>query len=92
MKMKNTLKRPLYLLIADAHLDSTPMYCITGQVYTHILGSDAFQDPAIIGLSTAVVSDITNGCFNLLKWDKRERKYYPLRIDLHSKGERYERR
>jgi len=47
-------------------------------------------DPAIIGLSTAIVSDITNGCFNLLKWDKRERKYYPLRIDIHDKGGRNE--
>tara|TARA_E500000318_G_C3542734_1_gene205332 strand:+ start:568 stop:987 length:420 start_codon:yes stop_codon:yes gene_type:complete len=48
-------------------------------------------DPAIIGLSTAIVSDITNGCFNFLKWEKRERLYYPLSIDLHNKGERYER-
>ena len=43
-------------------------------------------DPAVIGLSTAIVSDNTNGQFNLLKWDKRERRYYPLRIDLHQKG------
>ena len=42
-------------------------------------------DPAIIGLSTAIVSDITNGCFNFLKWEKRERLYYPLAIDLHNK-------
>ena len=48
-------------------------------------------DPAIIGLSTAIVYDITNGCFNFLKWEKRERLYYPLSIDLHNKGERYER-
>ena len=44
-------------------------------------------DPAIIGLSTALVSDVTNGQFNLLKWDRREHKYYPLAIDLHQKGE-----
>ena len=48
-------------------------------------------DPALIGLSTAIVSDIANGCFNFLKWEKRERLYYPLSIDLHNKGERYER-
>ena len=47
-------------------------------------------DSAIIGLSSAIVSDNTNGCFNLLKWDKRERKYYPLRIDIHDKGGRNE--
>jgi len=44
-------------------------------------------DPAIIGLSTAIVSDITHGQFNLLKWDKREQTYYPLRIDIYQKGE-----
>ena len=44
-------------------------------------------DPAIIGLSTAIVSEITGGQFNLLKWDRREHKYYPLAIDLHQKGE-----
>jgi hypothetical protein len=44
-------------------------------------------DPAIIGLSTAIVSENTHGQFNLLKWDKRERTYYPLRIDLYQKGE-----
>ena len=44
-------------------------------------------DPSIIGLSTAVVSDTTNGQFNLLKWDRQEYKYYPLNIDLYQKEE-----
>ena len=44
-------------------------------------------DPAIIGLSTAIVSDITNGNFNLLKWDRQERRYYPLTFDLYNKGD-----
>ena len=44
-------------------------------------------DPAIIGLSCAIISDVTHGQFNLLKWDRREHKYYPLSIDLHQKGE-----
>ena len=44
-------------------------------------------DPAIIGLSTAIVSDITNGKFNLLKWDRQETRYYPLRFNLYDKGE-----
>ena len=31
-------------------------------------------DPAIIGITCSLVSDITNGKYNLLKWDKQERK------------------
>ncbi len=44
-------------------------------------------DPAIIGIACSIVSDITNGKFNLLKWDRQERMYYPLKINLHEKGE-----
>jgi len=40
--------------IADAQIDSTPMICITGQVASHLLGSDAFQETDIIGISTPV--------------------------------------
>ena len=40
--------------IADAQIDSTPMVCITGQVPSHLLGSDAFQETDIIGISTPV--------------------------------------
>ena len=40
--------------IADAQIDSTPMVCITGQVGSHLLGSDAFQETDIIGISTPV--------------------------------------
>ena len=47
-------------------------------------------DPSIIGLSTAIVSDITQGKFNLLKWDRQETKYYPLSIDLYQKGNIHE--
>ena len=43
-------------------------------------------DPAIIGVACSVVSDITNGKYNLLKWDKQERRYYPVEINLYSKG------
>jgi len=42
-------------------------------------------DPAIIGVACSIVSDITNGRYNLLKWDKQERRYYPVEIDLHNK-------
>ena len=44
-------------------------------------------DPAIIGVACSIVSDMTNGKFNLLKWDKQERKYYPIHINLFEKGE-----
>ena len=44
-------------------------------------------DPSIIGVACSIVSDITGGKFNLLKWDKQERKYYPIEINLYEKGE-----
>jgi hypothetical protein len=44
-------------------------------------------DPAIIGVACSIVSENTNGKYNLLKWDKQERKYYPIEINLHEKGE-----
>ena len=40
--------------IADAQIDSTPMVCITGQVASNLLGSDAFQEIDIIGISSPV--------------------------------------
>ena len=43
-------------------------------------------DPAIIGVACSIVSDITNGKYNLLKWDKQERKYYSIAINLYEKG------
>ena len=44
-------------------------------------------DPAIIGVACSIVSDITSGTWNLLKWDKQERKYYPIEINLYERGE-----
>lgn len=49
--------------IADAQIDSTPIVCITGQVASHLLGSDAFQETDIVGISTPVTKwnhQITN--------------------------------
>ena len=43
-------------------------------------------DHAIIGVACSIVSDITNGKYKLLKWDKQERKYYTIEIDLYEKG------
>ena len=44
-------------------------------------------DPAIIGIACSIVSDITNGKLNLLKWDRQEKMYYPIKINLYEKGE-----
>jgi len=40
-------------------------------------------DPAIIGVVCCLVSDLTNGRFNLLKWDRQEKRYYPIEIDIY---------
>ena len=49
--------------IADAQIDSTPLVCITGQVSSHLLGTDAFQECDIIGITTPITKwnyQITN--------------------------------
>ena len=43
-------------------------------------------DPAIIGVACSIVSDMTSGNYKLLKWDRQERKYYPIEINLYEKG------
>ena len=43
-------------------------------------------DPSVIGLACAIVSDINNGKFKLLKWDRQEKVYYPIEINLYEKG------
>ncbi|MFT6882922.1 MAG: acetolactate synthase-1/2/3 large subunit [Marinoscillum sp.] len=40
--------------LADAHIDSTPMVAITGQVPSHLLGTDAFQETDVMGISMPV--------------------------------------
>lgn len=40
--------------LADAMIDSTPLVCITGQVYAHLLGTDAFQEVDVLNISTPV--------------------------------------
>ncbi|MBI2270011.1 MAG: biosynthetic-type acetolactate synthase large subunit [Bacteroidetes bacterium] len=40
--------------IADAQIDSTPLVCITGQVASHLLGTDAFQETDVIGISMPI--------------------------------------
>ena len=41
--------------IADAWMDSTPLVCITGQVRTHLIGTDAFQECDIVGVTIPIV-------------------------------------
>jgi len=45
-------------------------------------------DPAIIGVACALVSDMRNGKYKVLKWDKQERRYYPIEINLHETGKK----
>jgi acetolactate synthase-1/2/3 large subunit len=44
----------LFTGLADAMMDSTPLVCITGQVFSHLLGSDAFQEVDVIGCTTSI--------------------------------------
>mgnify|MGYP000135575086 CR=1 FL=1 len=53
--------------IADAQIDSTPLVCITGQVGSHLLGTDAFQETDIVGISTPVT-----------KWNHQITKAYEI--------------
>jgi acetolactate synthase I/II/III large subunit len=40
--------------LADAMIDSTPVVCITGQVFAHLLGTDAFQETDVVNITTPV--------------------------------------
>jgi acetolactate synthase-1/2/3 large subunit len=40
--------------LADAQIDSTPLVCITGQVFAHLLGTDAFQETDIINITSPI--------------------------------------
>ena len=66
---------PLIFKLRSAlrHFKSTDYLLLTG-------------DPAIIGVTCSIVSEYTNGRFNLLKWDKQERRYYPIEINLYETG------
>tara|TARA_R110000765_G_scaffold346479_1_gene436635 strand:+ start:2359 stop:2697 length:339 start_codon:yes stop_codon:yes gene_type:complete len=54
---------------------------ITSEDYLLLSG-----DPAIIGVTCSVVSDLTTGKYKLLKWDRQEKTYYPIEINIHQKG------
>ena len=44
-------------------------------------------DPGIIAISSAIASDVAQGQINMLKWDRQEKRYYPLSFKLYEKGE-----
>lgn len=44
----------LFTGLLDALMDSTPLVCVTGQIYSHLLGSDAFQEADVIGCTTSI--------------------------------------
>ena len=46
----------------------------------------AMGDPAIIGIAFALAASVNHGRVNLLKWDKMERSYYPVRVNLRGGG------
>lgn len=47
-------------------------------------------DPAAMSIAASLAAQYNNSKFRLLKWDKREMKYYPIAVDLNHKGESYE--
>lgn len=51
--------------LADAMIDSNPIVCITGQVFAHLLGTDAFQETDVINITTPVTKwnyQVTDAC------------------------------
>ena len=44
----------LFTGLLDALMDSTPLVCVTGQIYSKLLGSDAFQEADVIGCTSSI--------------------------------------
>ena len=44
-------------------------------------------DPAAMGIACCIVAEMNRGRFNILKWDKKQQRYYPVTINLNEKGE-----
>ena len=44
-------------------------------------------DPAAMGISCCVAAEMNRGRFNILKWDKKQQRYYPVSVNLNEKGE-----
>ncbi len=44
-------------------------------------------DPAAMGIACCIAAEMNRGRFNILKWDKKQQRYYPVSINLNEKGE-----
>ena len=44
-------------------------------------------DPAAMGIACCIAAEMNRGRFNILKWDKKQQRYYPVGINLNEKGE-----
>ena len=44
-------------------------------------------DPAAMGIACCIAAEMNRGKFNILKWDKKQQRYYPVGINLNEKGE-----
>jgi hypothetical protein len=44
-------------------------------------------DPAAMGIACCVAAEMNRGKFNILKWDKKQQRYYPVSVNLNEKGE-----
>ena len=44
-------------------------------------------DPAAIGMATVIAAEYNRGKIQFLKWDRQEKQYYPIKFDIHQKGE-----
>ena len=44
-------------------------------------------DPAAMGIACCIAAEMNRGKFNILKWDKKQQRYYPVTINLNEKGE-----
>ena len=44
-------------------------------------------DPAAMGIACCIAAEMNSGRFNILKWDKKQQRYYPVGINLNEKGE-----
>ena len=54
MQQVARVQQTLLQVLADAMIDCTPLVCITGQVFAHLLGTDAFQETDVINITTPV--------------------------------------
>jgi hypothetical protein len=93
-KTKNILPAEKYgklvMLLPDYNLNFMPnveklrkqLATFSDEDYLLLIG-----DPSGIGIICAIVSDINNGKFKVLKWDRQENKYYVLEVDIEKEDE-----